>query len=86
MIQQQKKLTETKQALYDALHKQRKINEDLEHIKKRRRSYLKRFFYTSFFILMLGSPYIPENCTAFQSEKPRSKFNMIEILMFLKEF
>lgn len=34
MIQQQKKLTETKQALYDALHKQRKINEDLEHIKK----------------------------------------------------
>lgn len=34
VIQQQQKLAETKQALNDALHKQDKTNEELEHIKK----------------------------------------------------
>uniref|UniRef100_A0A0R3RUP0 Coiled-coil domain-containing protein 176 n=1 Tax=Elaeophora elaphi TaxID=1147741 RepID=A0A0R3RUP0_9BILA len=34
VIQQHKKLTETKQALSDALHKQGKTNEDLERVKK----------------------------------------------------
>ncbi|KAL3994062.1 hypothetical protein ACH3XW_20185 [Acanthocheilonema viteae] len=35
VTQQQKKLTENKQVLYDALHKQRKTNEDLERVKKK---------------------------------------------------
>lgn len=62
VTQQEKKLAETRQALYDALHKQQMINEDLERVKKEKaklsETVLEYNLYVAFF-------YAVESCKAF---------------------